>query len=156
MQAVLFSGVQATGKSSFYRERFFRTHVRVSLDLVRTRAREARLLELCLDTGQPFVVDNTNVSREERRRYIVAARAAAFEVSGFYFASALQPALARNRGRDPADQVPDKALLGTYARLELPSRDEGYDALSYVRLTDLGFRVEPFSKSPAGEVRGAL
>ncbi len=36
VQAILFSGIQATGKSSFYRERFFHTHVRINLDMLRT------------------------------------------------------------------------------------------------------------------------
>jgi predicted kinase len=36
MEAVIFTGLQATGKSSFFKERFFSTHVRISLDLLRT------------------------------------------------------------------------------------------------------------------------
>jgi tRNA(His) 5'-end guanylyltransferase len=31
MEAVIFAGLHASGKSSFYTERFFRTHVRISL-----------------------------------------------------------------------------------------------------------------------------
>lgn len=30
MEAVLLIGVQATGKSSFYKERFFNTHIRIN------------------------------------------------------------------------------------------------------------------------------
>jgi predicted kinase len=29
MEAVLFIGIQASGKTTFYRERFFDTHVRI-------------------------------------------------------------------------------------------------------------------------------
>jgi hypothetical protein len=32
-------------------------------------------------------------------------------------------------------------VLGTAARLELPSLDEGFDALYYVRLGEQGFEV---------------
>lgn len=71
MEAVIFVGLQASGKSSFYTERFFSTHVRISLDLLRTRNRERRLLTACLETQQPFVIDNTNPSREERTKYDV-------------------------------------------------------------------------------------
>jgi predicted kinase len=35
MQAVILVGIQAAGKSPFYRERFFGSHVRISLDLLR-------------------------------------------------------------------------------------------------------------------------
>ena len=49
MEAVVFVGLQGSGKSSFFRERFFATHVRVSLDLLRTRNRENRILEVWHD-----------------------------------------------------------------------------------------------------------
>ena len=75
MEAVIFCGIQAAGKSSFYRERFFRTHVRISLDLLRTRHRERLFLNTCLESGQRFVVDNTNPTRAERAVYIAAAKA---------------------------------------------------------------------------------
>jgi hypothetical protein len=38
-QAVIFVGMQASGKTSFYRQRFFETHLRISLDMARTRQR---------------------------------------------------------------------------------------------------------------------
>jgi len=50
MQLVLFCGIQATGKSTFYQQRFFHSHVRLSLDLLRTRHREQRLLHVCFET----------------------------------------------------------------------------------------------------------
>lgn len=39
MEAVIFVGVQASGKTMFYYERFFDTHIRLSLDMLKTRAR---------------------------------------------------------------------------------------------------------------------
>ena len=74
MEAVIFVGLQGAGKSTFYRERFFDTHLRISLDLLRTRHRERRLLQFCVETGLRFVVDNTNPTRAERAVYIRAAR----------------------------------------------------------------------------------
>jgi hypothetical protein len=44
MEMVLFIGIQAAGKSSFYLERFFRTHVRVNLDMLKTHYREDLLV----------------------------------------------------------------------------------------------------------------
>jgi hypothetical protein len=76
MEAVIFIGLQASGKSSFDKERFFSTHVRVSLDLLKTRPREERFLAVCLETDQRFVIDNTNPTREDRARYIPRAKAA--------------------------------------------------------------------------------
>src|SRR5918998_315337 len=83
MEAVLLCGVQGSGKTTLYRDRFLETHVRVSLDLLRTRARGGAFLEPCLATGQRFVVDNTNPTAADRRRYVEPARAARFRVVGY-------------------------------------------------------------------------
>ena len=57
MDLVLFIGLQGSGKSSFYRERFAATHVHVSKDLwpnARKReARQRRLIAEALDRGRP-------------------------------------------------------------------------------------------------------
>lgn len=134
-EAVLLIGVQATGKSSFVRARLFDTHLRINLDMLRTRHREQLILDSCLAAGQPFVVDNTNPTRAERARYIEPARAAGFTVTGFYFQSAVRDALRRNAARNPAQRVPELAVRGTHARLELPERSEGFDRLYYVTMT---------------------
>lgn len=142
MQMALFIGLQASGKSTFYRERFFATHVRLSLDLLRTRHRERQFLDTCLRTGQPLVVDNTNPTRAERRVYIEAARSTRFGVVGYYFRSTLEDCKRRNLERQSELVVPLAGLLGTYARLELPRRDEGFCELYYVRQVDGRFEVE--------------
>jgi predicted kinase len=133
MQLVLFCGIQATGKSTFYQQRFFHTHVRLSLDLLRTRHREQRLLQVCLETQMRCVVDNTNPIRAERASYITPARAAGFEVVGYFFQSIAAEALVRNLLRPTERQVPDKGIRATRNRLEIPSRAEGFDKLYFVR-----------------------
>ncbi len=40
MEMVLLIGIPATGKSSFCREKFFHTYVRLNLDMLGTRHRE--------------------------------------------------------------------------------------------------------------------
>lgn len=146
MEAVLFVGLQASGKSSFFRERFFATHVRVNLDMLKTRFRERQLIETCLRTGQPFVVDNTNATKECRLGYIEAAKEARFKVTGYYFQSNVEDCKRRNDERPPAARVPLVGLLGTYAKLELPCLKEGFDSLFYVRLSDAGFVTEDWQK----------
>lgn len=142
MEAVIFVGLQGAGKSTFYKERFFTTHVRVNLDMLRTRHREKRLLQTCIETGQSFVVDNTNPTRAERAVYIQAAKDARFRVVGYYFRSRVEDCKRRNEQRPPEQQVPVKGILGTAGRMELPSRDEGFDALFYVRIEGGLFVVE--------------
>ena len=134
MEAVILIGIQGTGKSTFCRERLFHSHVRINMDMLQSRHRETLLLTACLNAKQPFVVDNTNPTREERARYIAAARSAGFKVTGYYFESKVRDALVRNELRGPGQRVPDRGVLGTAGRLQLPSRAEGFDSLYYVRL----------------------
>jgi predicted kinase len=129
MGAVVFVGLQGAGKSTFYRERFFTTHVRLSLDMLRTPHRERRLLRACVEALPPFVVDNTNPTRAERAVYIGAAREAGFRVAGYYFRSRVEDCMRRNEPRPAEQRVPLKGLLGTAGRMELPSREEGFDEL---------------------------
>jgi predicted kinase len=143
MEAVIFVGIQAAGKSTFYRERFFTSHVRISLDLLRTRHRERSLLAWCLQHGQRFVVDNTNVTAAGRAGYIAPARAAGFRAIGYVFESNVPASVTRNAGRPQAEQVPAKAIGGTKKRMEWPRRDEGFDELHFVRIAPGGgFLIE--------------
>lgn len=140
MEAVVFTGLQGSGKSSFFKERFFATHVRISLDLLRTRNREDRILEVCFGTQQRFVIDNTNPTRNERAKYIGMSRDSEFRVVGYYFQSRVDDCLRRNEER--IGRVPEVAILSTAMKLERPRLDEGFDELWYVRIEDSGFVVE--------------
>ena len=149
MELVLCIGIPATGKSTFCRERFYDTHLRLNLDMLRTRHRERLLLAACIEAKQRFVVDNNNVTCAERAAYISAAKAAHFAVIGYFFRSRVAEALERNRLRAEPDRVPDKAVLGMSGRLELPARSEGFDRLYFVRLLDAGgFAVEDWQPNP--------
>lgn len=132
METVLFIGIPASVKSTFYKERFFATHIRVNLDMLKTRKREALILQACLTAKQPFVVDNTNVLKNERAAYIEQARSAGFRVVGYYFQSRLQEALERNRQRIGKANIPEKGLIARYSQLQVPNLDEGFDQLFYV------------------------
>src|SRR3982750_2370373 len=110
MEAVIFIGIQGSGKSSFYKERFFNMHVRINLDMLRTKHRQQLLLAACIAAGQPFVVDNTNATIEARASFIAPAKAAGFSVVGYYFRSDVKAALLRNSQRAGVARVPDKAL----------------------------------------------
>jgi predicted kinase len=99
MEEIIFIGIQATGKSTFYKDNFFKTHIRINLDMLKTRNREDILLEACVKAKQPFVVDNTNPTDMDRKKYIDIAKAADFKVVGYYFQSNINEAVLRNENR---------------------------------------------------------
>jgi hypothetical protein len=76
MEASIFRGLPGSGKPSFSKERFFNSQIRIRLDLLKTRHREDRLLDVCLEADQPFVIDNANLAEAERSKFIEAVRLA--------------------------------------------------------------------------------
>lgn len=144
MEAVIFIGVQGAGKTTFYREQFFHTHLRISLDMLRSRRREQLIIDACLRAGQRFVVDNTNTLAAGRARYIGPCRGVGFRVIAYWFCVSLQDAIRRNSQRTPHERVPVGAIVSTSKRLQPPTLDEGFDAIYTVEVkTDNQFVVTP-------------
>jgi predicted kinase len=150
MEAVLLIGIQGSGKSTFYKQRFFHTHMRLNLDMLKTRRRLSIILEACLDARQRFVIDNTNVGRQERAEYIQRAKAAGFSVVGYYFPPRLERALAWNSGREGKACIPEKGVRATLKRLEPPSYQEGFDKIFAVHISEAGEAVVDLVE-PSGE-----
>jgi predicted kinase len=149
MEAVVLCGVQGSGKTTLYRDRFVDSHVRVSLDLLHSREREAAFVELCLRTRQPFVVDNTNPTAADRARYVEPARAAGFKVIGYLVEVDAAEAFARNAGRAGRARIPPGSVAATARRLQTPTPEEGFDELWHATAAPGGgWRIEPLLTTP--------
>lgn len=142
MEGIIFIGIQASGKSTFYQRFFYKTHVRISLDMLKTRNRESIILNACIEAKQPFVIDNTNPSIEEREKYIIVLRENGVNIKGYYFQSNITDCLERNRLREGKDNIPNVGIKGTYNKLELPSYNEDFDELFYVSMKHSEFIVK--------------
>jgi predicted kinase len=144
-ELVIFVGLQASGKSTFFRGRFAATHEHVSKDLFRNNKnrnrRQRELVEAALRAGRSVVVDNTNPTVEDRRPLVELGRGFGARVVAYHFDSETSGCLARNARREGKARVPDVAIFATAARLVPPSREEGFDEIYRVRLEDLGFEV---------------
>lgn len=136
MEAVIFIGIQAAGKSTFYKQNFFRSHMRINLDMLKTRSREDIFIDACIKAKQPFVIDNTNPTVDARKKYIDIAKNFGFSVIGYYFKSDVKEAIARNEGRLGKEYVPPIGIAGTYNKLIVPTYEEGFDKLYYVSIDD--------------------
>lgn len=157
MELVPFIGPPAAGKSTFYADRYAQTHLRLSLDMLRTRHREALLLQACLAAKQSAVIDNTCPTRAERARYIVPARALRFRIVGYRFEAPFDELLRRNAARSGRACVPEVAIRATLARLEPPDWSEGFDALFHVRPAaddPRGVTITPVPPETTDAIRG--
>ena len=143
--AIIFIGIQASGKSTFYQERFG-DYVHINLDTLHTRNKEKLLLQECVESGCSFVVDNTNPTRADREKYIRAARDNGYRIHGYYFQSSVSDCIARNRKREGKARIPDHAVAGTHRKLELPEYMEGFDELFYVRMEGGSFIVDEWNE----------
>lgn len=144
-KAIIFIGIQASGKTSFYR-RFLSEYVHISLDVLNTRNKEKILIEKCIENRESFVIDNTNPTREDRKRYIDILKNKGYRIVGYYFRSSIGESIERNSGREGKANVPKTAILCTSKKLELPSFDEGFDELYYVHIENSGFVVDKWSE----------
>ena len=140
VECVILIGLPASGKSSFYRDRFASTHDLISKDLLRnsrrSEIRQQELLVQSLAAGRSVVVDNTNVTVLGRARLIALARQHGARTTGYYFDTNPANALRRNRMREGNARVPDVAIFTLRKRMEPPSLDEGFDELWAARLDD--------------------
>lgn len=136
MQLIVFCGVQASGKSSFYQQYFANTHLRLNLDMLKTRHRENILFEAALASKTKLVIDNTNPDLLSRSRYIQRAIDAGFEVIAYYFATDLASTLKRNRQRSGKANIPEAGVRATYKKLEIPKISEGFSEIFQVRIVD--------------------
>ena len=140
--AVIFIGIPGSGKSTFFLKYFGNQYVHINLDTLHTRNKEQALLFECIEAGRSFVVDNTNPTSADRRRYIVPAKAAGYSVTGFYFSCPISQCILRNEHREGKAKVPLKALKGIANRRELPCIEEGFDNLYVVLVENGGFTIK--------------
>lgn len=135
MEAIILSGIQGAGKSTFCRERYWDTHIRINYDMLRTRHREWLMLAACIEAKQAVVVDATNPTAADRRRYIEPARAAKFRIVGIEFQIPVELAIERNASRPKKKPVPEKAIHATVAKMQPLMFEEGFDEIWIARVS---------------------
>jgi predicted kinase len=141
-ECVIFIGLPASGKTTFYQRRFSTTHRHISKDHWPTAsnkdARQAALISAALSEALPLVVDNTNPSIADRAVIIALAREHGARTVGYYFTATTREAIGRNRGREGKQRVPDVAIFTKAKRMVVPTREEGFDELYEVSIREDG------------------
>jgi predicted kinase len=135
-ELIIFVGLQASGKSTWYRNHFAATHVHVSKDLMQNaRNREEKqreMIEAALARGASVVVDNTNPTPAVRAPLVEIGRRHGARVVAYYFETTVKDAVARNRLREGKARVPDVAIFVTAKKMVPPGSNEGFDEVHVI------------------------
>lgn len=142
---VILIGLQGSGKSTFYKKYLSLDYVRVNLDTLKTRHQEKLLIDECIAGQKSYAIDNTNPTRLDRERYIIPAKEAGYRVVGYLMESKIKDCIKRNALREGKARVPEKAIAATSNKLEIPSFDEGFDELYFVKNDGETMTIEEWS-----------
>ena len=131
-EAIIFIGIQGSGKSWYYNHFLSKEYVHINLDTLHTRNKERLLLAQCIADGKNIAIDNTNPTKADRQRYIPMLREAGYRITGYFFESRVKDCIRRNEKRTGKAQVPNMVIAATSNKLELPSLAEGFDDLYFI------------------------
>jgi predicted kinase len=138
MEIVIFIGLQASGKTTFFQTYFANTHILVSKDRFRNNKnrdrRQQQLIEAALSAGQSVVVDNTNPTLADRLSLIQLGQAHQAQIIGYFFKTSVQAAWERNQQRTGKARVPEVGFYATAKKLVRPSYREGFHQLFEVEI----------------------
>ena len=147
---LIFIGIPASGKTSFYNHYYKNDYKHINLDTLKTRYQENLVLNEYLKDNVNLVIDNTNISKEERKKYITAGKENNYKIIGYYFKSSINECIERNEKRE--NKIPRTAVANKFNNLELPSLNEGFDELYYVSIENSEFKIECWNDDITTEV----
>ena len=153
MDIIILIGLQASGKSTFYRTHFADTHEHISKDLLsrsknqNKNQKQAERIEKAFQEQRSVVVDNTYVTVQDRLLLIDIGRRYDATIIGYYFQPDVLSSRTRNLQRTGKAQVPEKAIFIAAQKFEPPSYAEGFDTLYYVRI-----EKDSTSENPVWEI----
>ena len=140
LEIVILIGLQASGKSTFYRTHFASTHELISKDLLRRskaknkEQQQFERVEAAFQENRSVVVDNTNPTPQDRQPLIALGHQYGAKVIGYYFEPDTKSSRQRNQQRTGKERIPDAAIYITASKLIPPDYSEGFDRLYAVRI----------------------
>lgn len=152
LDVAVLVGLQAAGKSTFYRQCLAERYVLVSKGLFprssrNKQQRQMRQVDQALRAGRSVAVDNTNPSPAEWGPLLAAGHAHGATVTAYWFPADVAGSLRRNAQRAGRERVPDIGVRATAKRLCRPALADGFDQVLEVRFDGHGgFQVQPATR----------
>lgn len=97
----------------------------------RNKMAECVLVDDALRDGKDTVIDDTNLTQEIRRPYILLARKYDTSIRAIFFWDA-RLARIRNAKRKGKERVPEDVITGQIAQRERPHDTEGFDSVDVI------------------------
>lgn len=143
MEIIVLCGIPASGKSTFCEKELEDNFEVISLDCLRDRGKELRAINECLTQGKSFVIDNTNIIKEDRERYIDIARKKHIPIACCFFKPNVKKSIERNIGRGSKGGrfVPEVVIYNMNNKFEIPSYDEGFNDIYLIEEEHAGYNA---------------
>lgn len=81
----------------------------------------------CVESRSNIVYEATFVTKKDRKQVVRTAKHHDYKIHGVFFSPTLLTCVQRNEAR--VDRVPDVVLARTFAKITLPTTDEGFDRI---------------------------
>lgn len=91
---------------------------------------ERKIIEHFLQNHKKLLIDNTNLSQESRKHYVLIARQMGRTAGAIFLDTPISRCMERNRLRE--DAMPDRVISNLAAEKELPEAAEGYKEILVV------------------------
>lgn len=129
-EMIIFCGCQGAGKTTFYKKKLSDSHLHICLDNLRCEYSQDVLIDNLLKIKKSFVIDNLNITKKIRKKYIELARQNGFDVFCYYFKTDIDNALRRNNGRK--NSISPSVVRSTHNNIQEPDISEGFSNIFVV------------------------
>lgn len=142
MEIIVFTGIPASGKTTLFEKMFKGTYIRVSLSVLGARKNEDEFIAKCIKKNKSFVVDNTNMTITERKKYIDIAKKLNCKIINYRLCIDKEKAITRNNGRYGKARVKEVAIYTALKNFVQPSIEEGFNELYIVNNNGSDFSIK--------------